>query len=86
MAIRNMRDLILHLRIGAVMIPALVWIAYLWERYSGVTFVLSKSSGRLGYNSTPEHLAHVLHGAVGATLICVPLFFLLGIWLRQQGD
>lgn len=81
-----MRDLLVQLRIFSVMIPGLVWVGYFWERFTGVTFVFSKSSHQLGNNSAPAHLAFMLEAAGVATLIGVPLFYLAGLWLRQYPE
>jgi len=83
---RISNELIERIRVMTVIIPVLVWIAFLWERFTGLTFVFSKHMKDLGNNSSAAHLHSMLEAAIGVTLICVPLFFLCGVWLRQQGE
>lgn len=85
-AIKSPRELLLQLRVFCVLIPSLLWLSYFWEKFSGVTFVFSKHTSELGHNSTPAHLEYVFEAAGIATLICVPLFYLVGIWMQQYPE
>lgn len=59
-----------------IMLPVLAWIAYFWERTTGLTFVLSKHV-EIGNLANAQHLASTLNHAIGATVICVPLAIIL---------
>jgi ABC-type phosphate transport system permease subunit len=80
------RGLLEHVRAGSVVIVILVWISFLWERFTGLTFVLSKSSRALGENSSAAHLQGTFEAALIATLICVPLAYYCGVMMRGDGE
>ena len=80
------RELIERLRVLAVLIVILVWMSYLWERFTGLTFVFSKSSRTLGEISTAAHLHRTLETALVATLVCVPLAYFCGVLLREPHE
>ena len=55
---------------------ALLWVSYLWELTTGVTFVFSKSSHTVGRNSSQSHLTQTLEWAIGGSVACGVVLFL----------
>jgi hypothetical protein len=76
------QEIVVMIRAMAIVALLFSWIAYFWERWTGVTFVFSKSSRAVGYISTAQHLSSTLHATLGATVVCVILIFAL----RQRSE
>jgi hypothetical protein len=56
---------------GGLLLVVLVWVAYVWERKTGLVFITEHAE--IGRSSTPEHLLRTLHQATGYTILCIPL-------------
>lgn len=54
---------------ASVVAPLLAWMAYVWERFTGVTFVLSRNAREIGDVSTTAHLSRTLQLALVLTLL-----------------
>jgi hypothetical protein len=65
-------ELTARLLVVLIAFAAFGWIAYVWERATGLTFVMGRHA-HLGSISTSAHLESTLHSANMTTLICVPL-------------
>ncbi len=63
--------------------PLLAWMSFLWERCTGVTFVLSRNYSQLGRPSTGGHLQWSLILAIGVTVLAIPIFFFSRAALRE---
>jgi len=61
-------EFVLTLLLLAITSPFLGWLAYFWERSTGMTFVFGRGGGR-GHASTPAHLLATYHGAIALTVL-----------------
>lgn len=79
------RELLERLRVMAVLIPTFGWISFVYERCTGLTFVISRGGG-IGQNSSAAHLHRVLNVAIGLSLLFVPLFLFAHTVLRRRSE
>jgi hypothetical protein len=80
MSVRRPREIFDRLAGGAAMAVVIMWVAYAWERSTGLTFVTRGSGGI----STAEHLAYTWRMAVAFSVVCVPLALLYFGVLRPR--
>lgn len=77
------RNFFLHLRWIAVLFSFLMWTAYLWERWTGLTWA---GKHQIGTISTPASLADAFDGAVSASLPCAVVAVVLHWMVRRLGE
>lgn len=59
----------------------LVWIAYFWERSTGLTWATRRAPGTI---STAAHLVRTRNTAIGVTAFCGPLALVYFTVLRRK--
>lgn len=68
---------------ASIIAPALGWLAYVYERMTGLTMTLSRHPA-LGNNSSAAHLASTLRNAIIISVLFIPLAFVLRSMVRTK--
>lgn len=75
---RDVFDQVVGIAAGLVL---LLWLAYGWERATGLTFATRNTRGKV---SSPEHLAKTRRSAVTGTALCGPVILVYYTLLRPR--
>ena len=79
--IKTRRDGLDRIFGAAAGLVVLMWIAYVWEASTGLTFASRHQTGQI---STADHLAKTRRTAVGITILCLPPAVVYFAFLRPR--
>ncbi len=81
---RPRADPLQTLAVLAVVGFVLMWVSYLWEKTTGMTFVVGRQLRRYGDVSSAAHLSQTLHDAEFVTFLCAVYLVLWFVLLRPS--